>query len=101
MKTKSFDDFMKTRLTDEEIAEIKRQAQLEVDMLRAIHKILSDTMTEYMQKNNIGINEVARHLFISSSQAVKIQRGQVNLTLGKFAHFLALMGKEAKDIFKI
>jgi hypothetical protein len=101
MKTKSFDALLKTRFSDEEIAEIKRQAQLEVDMLRAIQKILSGTITEYMQKNKIGLNEVARYLFISSSQAAKIQRGEANLTLAKFAYFLTLMGKEAKDIFKM
>lgn len=34
MKTKSFYDYIKTRLSDEQIAEIERRAQLEVDILR-------------------------------------------------------------------
>ena len=101
MKTKSFHDYLKTRLTDEEIAEIKQKAQLEVDILRSIQKVLSDTMAEYMKKKNkVGFNEVVRRLSTSPYQAAKIQRGQANLTLASFAHFLALMGKEAKDIFK-
>jgi len=68
MKTKNFHDYLKTRLTDEEIAEIKQKAQVEVDFLVAIQKILSDAMAD--------------------------------LTLASFAHFLALMGKEPKDVFK-
>ena len=100
MKTKSFNDYLKTRLTDEEITEIKRKAQLEVAIFKSIQKILSDTMAEYMKKNKVGFNEVVRRLSTSPSQAAKIQRGQANLTLASFAHFLALMGKEPKDVFK-
>ena len=100
MKTKSFHDYLKTRLTDEEIAEIKQKAQLEVAILRSIQKVLSDTMAEYMKKNKVGFNEVVRRLSTSPSQAAKIQRGEANLTLASFAHFLALMGKEPKDVFK-
>ncbi len=80
--------------------EIKKQAQLEVAILRSIQKILADTMAEYMKKNKVGFNEVVRRLSTSPSQAAKIQRGQANLTLASFAHFLALMGKEPKDVFK-
>ncbi len=100
MKTKSFYDIVEKRLTKEQIAEIERKAQLEVDILRSIQKILSDTMAEYMKKNKVGFNEVVRRLSTSPSQASKIQRGQANLTLASFAHFLALMDKEPKDIFK-
>ena len=100
MKTKSFHDYLKTRLTDEEIIEIKRKAQLEVAILRSIQKVLSDTMAEYMKKNKVGFNGVVRRLSTSPSQAAKIQRGEANLTLASFAHFLALMGKEPKDVFK-
>jgi hypothetical protein len=100
MKTKSFHDYLKTRLTDEEIAEIKRKAQLEIAIFKSIQKVLADTMAEYMKKNKIGFNEVVRRLSTSPSQAAKIQRGEANLTLASFAHFLALMGKEPKDVFK-
>ena len=100
MKTKSFDDLIKTKLSQEQLDEIKKQAQLEVAILRSIQKALSDTMAEYMKKNKIGFNEVVRRLSTSPSQAAKIQRGEANLTLATFAHFLALMGKEPKDVFK-
>ena len=100
MKTKSFHDLIKTKLSQEQIDEIEKQAQLEVAILKSIQKILSDTMAEYMKKNKVGFNEVVRRLSTSPSQAAKIQRGQANLTLASFAHFLALMGKEPKDVFK-
>jgi hypothetical protein len=100
MKTKSFDDLIKTKLSQEQLDEIKKQAQLEVAILRSIQKVLSDTMAEYMKKNEVGFNEVVRRLSTSPSQAAKIQRGEANLTLASFAHFLALMGKEPKDVFK-
>ena len=66
----------------------------------SIQKVLADTMAEYMKKNKIGFNEVVRRLSTSPSQAAKIQRGEANLTLASFAHFLALMGKKPKDVFK-
>lgn len=100
MKTKSFYDLIKTKLSQEQLDEIEKQAQLEVAILKSIQKILSDTMAEYMEKNKVGFNEVVRRLSTSPSQAAKIQRGQANLTLASFAHFLALMGKEPKDVFK-
>ena len=93
-------DLIKTKLSQEQLDVIERQAQLEVDILRSIQKILADTMAEYMKKNQVGFNEVVRRLSTSPSQAAKIQRGQANLTLSSFAHFLALMGKEPKDVFK-
>jgi len=100
MKTKSFRDYLKTRLSEEQLNDIEKQAQLEVAILRSIQKVLSETMAEYMKKNKVGFNEVVRRLSTSPSQAAKIQRGEANLTLASFAHFLALMGKEPKDIFK-
>lgn len=100
MKTKSFYDLIKTKLSKEQLDEIEKQAQLEVDILRSIQKVLTDTMAEYMKKNKVGFNEVVRRLSTSPSQAAKIQRGEANLTLASFAHFLALMGKEPKDVFK-
>lgn len=100
MKTKSFHDLIKTKLSQEQLDEIEIQAQLEVDILKSIQKLLSDTMAEYMKKNKVGFNEVVRRLSTSPSQAAKIQRGEANLTLASFAHFLALMGKEPKDVFR-
>lgn len=101
MKTKSFQAYIEKRLTKEELAEIDRQAQIEVDMIRSIQRMLSETMAEFMKKNDIGFNELVRRLETSPSQVAKIQRGEANLTLSSFAHLLVLMGKEPQDVFKI
>ena len=101
MKTKSFQKYLEKRLNKEEIAEIKQQAQLEVAFLRSMQKMLADAVSEYMEKNNLGFNEVVRRLDSSPAQVAKIQRGEANLTLSSFAHVLALMKRQPHEIFKL
>lgn len=100
MKTKSFQDYLTKRLNNKEIAEIKKQAQREVKILKSFQKILADMTNEYMEKNNIGFNELARLLASSPSQLAKIQKGEANLRLSSVAHLFALMEKDPKDIFR-
>lgn len=100
MKTKSFQKYLETRLNKEEIAEIRQQAQLEVKILRSLQQMITNSMTEYMDDENIGFNELVRRLDASPTHVAKIQRGEANLTLSSLAHLLALMGKEPKDIFR-
>lgn len=100
MKTKSFKSYLEKRLNKDEIAEIERLAQIEVDILKKIQQVISDSITDFMKKNKIGFNEVVRRLDASPSQVAKIKRGEANLTLSSFAHLLALMEKKPKDIFK-
>jgi len=100
MKTRSFRDYLEKRLNKDEIAEIEKLAQIEVDILKSMQKLISDSMKEYMEKNNVGFNEIVRRLDTSPSQVAKIKRGEANLTIASFAHLLALMDKEPKDIFK-
>ena len=100
MKTKSFKKYLEKRLDKDEIAEIRQQAQLEIKMLKSFQRMLADMTADYMQKKNIGFNELVRLLDSSPSQVAKIQRGEANLRLSSLAHLFALMGKEPKDIFK-
>lgn len=100
MKTKSFYDLLRTKLSEEKLEEIDKQARLEAEIYRSIQKVLAKTMEDYMKKHKVSFNEVVRRLSTSPNQAAKIKRGDANLTLASFAHFLALMGKEPKDIFK-
>lgn len=100
MKTKNFRAYLDKRLDKDELAEIRKQAELEVRILKSLQGIISDTMSEYMERNNIGFNELVRRLDASPSHVAKIQKGEANLTLSSLAHFLALMGKEPKDVFK-
>lgn len=100
MKTKSFQDYLEKRLSKKEISEIKKQAQLEVKILKSIKKVIAETMDKYMAENEIGFNELVRRLDSSPSHISKIQRGQANLTLSSLAHLFALMGKDPSDVFK-
>jgi transcriptional regulator with XRE-family HTH domain len=100
MKTKSFQKYLETRLNKEEIAEIRHQAQLEVKILKSLQKMITDSMNEYMDHEDIGFNELVRRLDSSPTHIAKIQRGEANLTLSSLAHLLALMGKEPKDVFR-
>lgn len=100
MKTKSFKDYLEKRLDKKEIAQIKKQAEREVKIFKSLQKMLADMTNEYMQKNDIGFNELARLLDASPSQLTKIQKGEANLRLSSIAHLFALMGKDPKDIFK-
>lgn len=100
MKTKSFKSYLEKRLSKEEIAEIKEQASLEIKFLESIQEMLAETLTDYMKKNKIGFNEIARKLDWSPSKVSKIQKGESNLTLASLAHFFALLGKDPQDVFK-
>lgn len=99
MKTKSFQEYLEKRLNKEEIAEIERQVELEVKILRSFQKIITDTVNDYMEENNIGFNELVRRLDASPSHIAKIQKGEANLTLSSLAHLFALMGKGPNDVF--
>lgn len=99
--TRNWDAYRKTRLTKKEIADIEREAELEAEILRSLKNLITNTVNDYMEQQGIGFNEFVRRLDISPSHAIKIKRGQANLTLASLAHLLALMGKKPKDLFKI
>lgn len=100
MKTKSFQEYLEKRLNKDEIAEIEKQAQREIEILQSFQRMLADMTTDYMKKNKVGFNELVRLLDVSPSQVAKIQRGEANLRLSSLAHIFALMGKDSADIFK-
>lgn len=100
MKTKNFQKYLEKRLDKDEIAEVRKQAQLEIRILKSIKSMISDIMNDYMKKNDIGFNELVRRLDASPSHVAKIQRGEANLTLSSLAHLLALMDKDPQDVFK-
>ncbi len=100
MKTKSFQEYLEKRLDKKEIAQIKEQAEREVKIFKSFQKMLADMTNEYMKKNKVGFNELARLLDSSPSQLAKIQKGEANLRLSSVAHLFALMDKNPKDIFR-
>ena len=91
MKTKSFHDYLKSRLNKTELAEIEQQAKFEVELLKSLQKDIATLVAKYMASQQIGFNELVRRLNISPTQASKIQRGEANLTLATIAHIFALL----------
>jgi transcriptional regulator with XRE-family HTH domain len=93
MKTESFQKYIETRLTKAEIAEIDRQARLEAKAFLALQKDVAKAMNDYMEKEKIGFNEVARRLQVSPTHVAKIKKGEANLTLMSLARLAALLGQ--------
>ncbi len=100
MKTKSFKKYLEQRLTKNEIADLKRQADREIKIFKELQTTIAEMTQNYMEKNNIGFNELARIFSCSPSQLVKIQRAEANLTMSSIANILASIGKDLSDIFK-
>ena len=94
MKVKNFNDYLRTRLNDSEIAEIEAQAEREFKALKALQDGVAQAINAYMKKENIGFNEVVRKLNISPSKLSKIQKGEANLTLASVAHIAALLKRK-------
>lgn len=99
MRTKSFQKYLEKRLNKTEIAEIEKQADLEINNLLYMQQSISNAMNDYMKKNNIGFNELVRLLDSSPSQVAKIQQGEANLTLSSVAHIFALLNKAPHEVF--
>ncbi len=100
MKLKSFREHMEKRLTKQDIAEIERQAELEVRALRSLQEGIKKIMEDYVKKNKIGFNELVERLESNPRQVAKIQKGEANLTLASIAHIAALLGQEPVIVFK-
>jgi transcriptional regulator with XRE-family HTH domain len=100
MKTKSFQAYLEKRLSKEEIADIREQAQLEAKIFASLQKTIQGAIDDYMKKNKVGFNELVRRLDTSPSYVQKLKSGNANITLAKMAHLLALLGKEPGEFFK-
>lgn len=100
MRTKNFHDYLSKRLDAEEIAQIERQAQIELEIFTTLQNDIAEAVAAYMEHEGIGFNELVRRLDISPSQVAKIQRGEANLTLATMAHLFALMHKYPRFDFK-
>jgi arsenate reductase-like glutaredoxin family protein len=100
MKTASFRDYLEKRLNKEEIREIRQQVDNEFEALKGLQENVSWALTDYMEKEKIGFNEMVRRLSISPTQLSKIQKCEANLTLATLAHISALLKKRPHLIFK-
>lgn len=100
MKLKNFKDYLVERLDPKEIAQIEKQAKLEFQALISLQADISKVVVQYMIDEGIGFNELVRRLKMSSSQVIKIQKKEANLTLATIAHIGALLKKQPHIIFR-
>lgn len=100
MKTKSFQKYLEKRLNKNEIQEIEKLAKFEKTVLYNLQKDIAEAVSLYMKNESIGFNELVRRLDISPTQAIKIQKGQANLTLATIAHLFALLKQKPHFVFK-
>lgn len=100
MKTKSFDDYLKSRFSKEKIKDLEKQADVEFAALKSLQEDLSKSIAVYMAKEKIGFNELVKRLGSSPSQVKKIQTGEANITLATIAHIAGLLRKKPKLVFE-
>jgi hypothetical protein len=96
-----FDKFLEKKFNPKEIAEIHRQAEFEAIYLHQIQKIISATLDEYTQKNNVKLDDIAEKLGWSISKIQKLQKGSYNLSIPDFGYFLSRLEKNPTEIFNI
>lgn len=100
MKLKKFDDYLKKRINPQEIMEIECQANIELEILKALQEDIAKFITEIYGGKNIGFNELVRCLGVSPAHISKIQKGEPNLTLSILTTLAALFNKQPHIIFK-
>ena len=100
MKRRSFQEYLEKRLNEDEIAEIKKHALQEKNTLQALQDDIASALENYMEKNDIGFNELVRRLDSTPAYVAKIRRKEANLTLASLAHIFALIDQEPHLTFK-
>ena len=101
MKIKSFQKYIETRLSKNEIAEIEQQVELEIQALQALRDAIAQAVNSYMKTEKIGFNELVRRLDVSPTHVAKIQKGEANLTLTSIARICALVKQTPQQMFKL
>ncbi len=100
MKTLRFEEYLKKRLSAEEIQELEVAAEVEAQFYIDLQSQISQAVQEFMTRSELRFNDMVRLLGTSPSQFKKIQSGQANLTLASIAHLFALMKKKPYFLLK-
>lgn len=105
MKTKypqtvEFQESVEALFGKERCDELKKQAESEVKILRAMQNFITTSLEDYMQEHQVGFNQLVRRLDVSPTYFSKMRKGQANLTITSFARLMANLGKEPQDILK-
>ncbi len=100
-KGESFQKHAEELLGKEGAAQLKKEALREATILRAMHKLITTSVDQYMKKEDVGFNELARRLKLSPTYVSKMRKGKANLTFGTFAQVMGILGKEAGEFLKL
>ena len=99
-ETKSFRALAESRLTKKEMAEIKRQAKIEIAALEALQNGVATAINAYVAEHDLGFNELVRRLESSPTHVARIKRGEANLTMASIARICGVLGKEPYEILR-
>jgi antitoxin component HigA of HigAB toxin-antitoxin module len=100
MKVKSFKAYLEKRLDKKEIAAIDKAAKLEYAILKSLQESIANAVNYYMEKENMGFNDLVNTLGSSPSQVSKIIKGEANITLATIAHVFASMNQMPKLVLQ-
>lgn len=94
MKTKSFKDYLETKLNKEDILDIEMAAKMEYSAINDLKSDVSKAVINYMAENDVGFNDFVRKLGKSPTQVSKIIKGEANLTIATIAQIFSIMGRK-------
>lgn len=94
MQAKNFATSLKERLNESEIRALKKQSKLEVQYIQLLQNTIAEEVKLYMEKQDMGFNNMVKKLDISTAKLAKILKGEANLTIASIAHICALLGKK-------
>lgn len=99
MEFKNFEAHLKSRLSEKEIACIKKQAKQEYLALKALQKDVVKAVEDFAKDEDAGFNELVRRFGLSPTQVNKIRKGEANLTISTIARLAAIMKKKPHIVF--
>ena len=97
---KTFTDYLNKRLNPDEIQWMQEAAQLEDEYFSLLKKELNTAVRSYMEKNDIGLSKLARMLYWSDSQALRIIAGEHGVTMSTLAHIGAAFKMKPHIVFE-
>jgi hydroxymethylpyrimidine pyrophosphatase-like HAD family hydrolase len=96
MKIKDFEELSKKFLTDEERHSAKLNAQIKFQMMLEI----SEKIKKEMEAEQVGFNELVKHMRTSPAHLTHILNGNANLTIGSLARVCTALNIEPHIVFK-
>ena len=80
----NFDDYLHENFSAEEIAEMRREVELEmaaIEATKVMQAKVAQTMQQYMSQEQINSTELSERIGFSPSKVNKILHGKINMNL--------------------